>query len=84
MGKPTPTGKIEIVFDERGRVEFDIHVGMNSQLIIALMGIEGYLHSQTGLEAHEIRELIDEEKANVNVKPKPKEDAIDVEEVDDE
>ena len=82
MGKPVPTGKIEIVFDERGRVEFDIRVGMNSQLIIALMGLEGYLATQTNLDAKEIRELIDEEKANVIVKPKPKEDAIEVD-VDD-
>ncbi len=81
MGK-SPVGKIIIRFTPDGKAHFDIKTGAPSQLVIAMMGLEGHLHSITGLEAHEIRELIDEEKGVVNVKRTDKnEDAIDVEEV---
>ncbi len=72
MGKKTPTGKIEIVFDEKGRVSFDINVGMNSQLIIALMGLEGFLKSNTNLSTEDVRQLIDEEKDGIEKRIKPK------------
>lgn len=78
--KKVPTGKIVISFDDRGRVHFDIKTGMNSQLIVALMGLEGFLHSVTGLDATAIREMIDEEKHQVSVSVNPAEDVIDVEE----
>ena len=73
------TGKIEILFDEVGNVSFDIKTTKVSELLIALMGIEGYINQITDLSATEIRELIDDEKMHVNVKPKePDDDIVDV------
>ncbi len=72
MGKKKPTGKIEILFDDKGHVSFDINVGMNSQLIIALMGLEGFLKSNTNLSIEDVRQLIDEEKDGIEKRIKPK------------
>ena len=65
---------ILVEFDEENRAMFDIYTTDDSQLLIGLMGIEGYLAKQTGLDCEDIRSLIDEEKKVVEVKPRLAED----------
>ena len=68
---------IEFVDDQ---VKFDIRTDNNDQIITALLGLEGYLASQTGLDAEDIRQILDETKEQVVVKPKePMDDIVDVE-----
>ena len=63
-------GIITIEFDENGKAEFDIYTRNDGELLTALLGLEGYVASRTGLDCEDIRELIDEEKKSVQVRPK--------------
>ncbi len=82
--KKHPLGKIVIEFDELGRMHMDIKTGANAQMIMAIMGLEGFLKSVTGFSTELIRQLIDEEKTDIEkrIKPKlrPADDFIDAEE----
>jgi len=62
-------GSIRIEFDDNGQVEFDIKASNDAQLIIAILGLEGYFGRMTGLGSTEIREILDEEKEHLVVKP---------------
>jgi hypothetical protein len=63
-----------------GQAKFDIRTDTPDEVIVALLGLEGYLAQTTGLGATEIRELMDDEKDHVVVTPKaPIEDVTDVE-----
>ena len=81
--KKHPLGQIFIEFDEFGRMYMDIRTGANSQMIMAIMGIEGFLKSVTGLTTADIRQLVYEEKTDMEKRIKPKlkpvDDFIDVE-----
>ncbi len=81
--KRHPLGKIVIKFDDLGRMHMDIKTGANAQMIMAIMGLEGFLKSVTGLSTKDIRQLVDEEKTDMEgrIKPKlrPADDFIDVE-----
>jgi len=83
--KKHPLGQIVIEFDELGRMHMDVRTGANAQMIMAIMGIEGFLKSVTGLDTETIRQLVDEEKTDMEKRIKPKlkpvEDFIDTEEV---
>lgn len=68
MGKEA--AHILVEFDEEGRATFDIYTTDDSQIMIALMGLEGYIASKTGLDKEDIRELIDEQKKVSKVKAK--------------
>jgi hypothetical protein len=63
---------------EGGSAEFDIHVSEPAQVFTVLLGLEGWLATQLGLDAPDIREILDEMKGDVNVRPKDEEveDAI--------
>ncbi len=53
-----------------GKTSFDINTGSDTMIFMAIAGLEGYLAGQTGLDMVEIRELVDESKVGVIVKPK--------------
>ena len=61
-------GKIEITFSDNEEAEFLINVDMDAHIMVAIMGLEGYLGRQTGLGATEIRELIDDEKKHATAR----------------
>lgn len=70
---------ITIKFED-GKCAFDVRTTKHEQLFTALLGLEGYLATQTGLEAQDIREILDEMKGDVNVTSKEIiDDAIDTE-----
>ena len=60
--------KIEITYKD-GKTSFNINAS-DYELVLALLGLEGYLAAQSGLSADEIRELIDDSKEDAVVKPK--------------
>ena len=70
-----------LVSFEGGQTTFDIHTSNDNQLFTALLGIEGYIATKLGLEAFDIREILDEMKGDVTVRPK--EDMIEDAEVGD-
>ena len=55
---------------ESGSAAFEIHVTEPAQALTALLGLEGWVATQLGLEAQDIREILDEMKDDVNVRPK--------------
>jgi len=60
---------IMVEFDDKGAATFDIYTTDDSQILIAMMGLEGYLASKTGLDKDDIRFLLDEEKGTKIVRP---------------
>jgi tRNA A22 N-methylase len=60
---------INISFDEHDKAEIKYDVGNAAQLFTSLLAIEGIIGRVTGLGSTEIREIIDDEKNNVEVKP---------------
>lgn len=61
---------ILIEFDEEtGQAKFDIHTTKNEQMLIGILGIEGYFARCTGLSTPEIRSILDTEKHKVEAKP---------------
>lgn len=68
--KTTENGHILIEFDENGTASFDVYTKHDEQIIIGMMGLEGYIAAKTGLDKEDIRELMDNEKLKINVKPK--------------
>ena len=61
------------------QAEVTYDISETSQLFTALLAIEGIIGRITGLGSTEIREIIDDEKNNVEVKPMTEEDVIDAE-----
>ena len=59
---------------EGGKASFDIRVSKPDQVFTAMLGLEGWLATQLGLEAFDIREILDEIKGDVNVRPKTNEE----------
>lgn len=59
-----------VVNFEGGQAKFDIRVKDPAQVFTAMLGLEGWLATQLGLEAKDIREVLDEIKNDVVVKPK--------------
>ncbi len=61
--------KVNVSFRKDGQAIFDISTQRDSQLLTALLGIEGYISAHLGLTSEEIREILDEMKTGVNVLP---------------
>jgi len=68
--EPKTIGAISVVFTDDGEVEFDIKTENDGQLLVAMLGLEGYFARQTGLGSTEIREIMDDEKPNMKVRAK--------------
>ena len=68
---------VNVGFTEEGVAEITYDVSNASQLFTALLAIEGIIGRVTGLGSTEIREIIDDEKDNVEVKPL-EEEVIDI------
>ena len=66
---------VNVSFVEDNKAEITYDVSSAAQLFTALLAIEGIIGRVTGLGSTEIREIIDEEKQNVQVKAS-KEDVI--------
>ena len=66
-----------VVNFEGGQAKFDIRVKDPAQVFTAMLGLEGWLGSQLGLEAFDIREILDEIKNDVVVKPKTSDQSSD-------
>lgn len=49
---------------------FDVKVDNDTQILMAIAGLESYVSAQSGLDVREIRELVDESKVGVTVKKK--------------
>jgi hypothetical protein len=49
---------------------FDINVEHHAHLFTALMGIESFTCAETGLDIVDLREILEEAKGNLEVKPK--------------
>ena len=64
------TGMVSIVFTADGEVTFNINTENDGQLLVAMLGLEGYFARQTGLGSTEIREIMDDEKPNMKVRAK--------------
>ena len=64
------TGMISVVFTDDGEVAFEINTENDGQLLVAMLGIEGYFARRTGLGSEEIREILDGEKPNMKVRSK--------------
>ena len=60
---------VKVNFTEEGTAEITYDIANASQLFTAMLAIEGIIGRVTGLGATEIREIIDDEKNNVEVKP---------------
>lgn len=56
-----------------GKASFDIRLSNDVQMIMALTALEGYLAAQSGLATEDIREMIDEAKGGLTIRPKDEE-----------
>lgn len=73
---------VKVDFTEDGKAEITYDVSNSAQLFTSLLAIEGIIGRVTGLGSTEIREIIDDEKSNVEVKPL-EEEIVEVEVSDD-
>ena len=68
--------KVLVEFNEVGQARFTIDTQSDEQIFTALLGIEAYLADKTGLHINDIREITDDLKKEVDIKP---EEIVDVE-----
>ena len=69
---------ITIEFED-GKAKVGYNISEDAQLFTALLCIEGIIGRVTGLGAQEIREIIDDEKDYVVVKPYDEDEVVDTE-----
>ena len=59
---------IRIVYNNRGKAEFDFKNVTDEQIFTALLGIESYIGAKSQLPVSEIRSILDELKQDKVVK----------------
>ena len=68
--------KVLVEFNNEGQAKFTIDTDSDEQIFTALLGIEAYLADKTGLHINDIRDIVDDMKKEVDIKP---EEIVDVE-----
>lgn len=69
MSGKTEEVYIKVQFGEKDKATFDIYTTNDAQILTAIAGLEGYIAARAGLSVDDIRELIDESKKGLTVRP---------------
>lgn len=62
-------GKLEVIVNDSGNMEFDVSMP-DVYMIKVIASLEEYVSSNLGISVDEIREIVDEEKSNLQARKK--------------